>query len=469
MDVQYQIRHQAMQNTAALGEIRDFVDRIGERDRRTSEEAKAFELESVRLPPIRGEGPPAAEASRGGYTADDYREAGNKLFKAGDVRTALRYYEKAAAMGAGQAAALGNAGLCHLRLKNEQKALDCFNRALELDPRYLKVLVRRGRLLGEMGSFEASLRDFTLALELSPAERRGEVEADIRKVRAEWEAELARRAQQAEREPSGSGAAERRGEAGRVEIEIEADEGPADGAGVRLAVEIEEESGGEQAGEGDAEGGREGAAEPGDVPTAGGEPSALPVSAGAEGARGVGEPQAASEAAGASSVLATSAASAAASSPSPQAPPAPPASSVPSAPSASPVPPVPPPPANSSAFFADVKALSARPEALADYLNGFHTSKVPALLSSQFTESELAAIVAAASAGRMSPKKAVNTLFATLSLPKFDLIEQFLSPETRARIAALLEDLRPALQADPVSAGRAAQVAASYRLGSPAE
>jgi tetratricopeptide (TPR) repeat protein len=127
--------------------------------------------------------------------AEERRVIGKECFVMHRVRSALRQYDKGLLALQGPEAALGgggngreeepdeavlahaqgrallvtllvNASLCHLRLKDYAATRHMASRALALEPRNAKALLRRGQALAALADAEGAQRDFRAALEL---------------------------------------------------------------------------------------------------------------------------------------------------------------------------------------------------------------------------------------------------------------------------------------------------------------
>ncbi|KYN39743.1 Mitochondrial import receptor subunit TOM70, partial [Trachymyrmex septentrionalis] len=101
-------------------------------------------------------------------TAQKYKNAGNVRFKLGKYNEAIAEYNKAIDICPKEnvedlAIFYQNRAAAYEQLKryNSVKA-DC-TKALELNPKYVKALLRRARILEQLGDFEAALKDITIA------------------------------------------------------------------------------------------------------------------------------------------------------------------------------------------------------------------------------------------------------------------------------------------------------------------
>lgn len=184
IDIQAKIRHQALSNAAALKEVGEFVERISRKDEETTHAASTFDPSTVKIPPVRCYEIPLEEEKSGLYTAEEYKSVGNKLFGERKFEKALDYYECAGRIDPAMAAAFGNAGLCYQKLNRTDEALASFSRAIEIDPKYAKILVKRGRIYLDRGEYSAASSDLSLALTLLPEKGRQEVQHDLDNVRS---------------------------------------------------------------------------------------------------------------------------------------------------------------------------------------------------------------------------------------------------------------------------------------------
>lgn len=65
-------------------------------------------------------------------------------------------------------ACLCNASLCHYRLGEMRKAIDCASKVLIKNPRYVKALFRRAKAYRELDEYENASADINLAIECNP-------------------------------------------------------------------------------------------------------------------------------------------------------------------------------------------------------------------------------------------------------------------------------------------------------------
>jgi len=108
--------------------------------------------------------------------ADCVRQSGNKLFSASDFTGAIRKYEKALRylnfsssydddkLRASKIPALSNSAACYLKLNRNSDALEVCDKALQLDPKNVKVLFRKAQAQCNSKDFEDSMRTLREAL-----------------------------------------------------------------------------------------------------------------------------------------------------------------------------------------------------------------------------------------------------------------------------------------------------------------
>eukprot|EP01122_Echinamoeba_exundans_P000083 TRINITY_DN10067_c0_g1_i1.p1 TRINITY_DN10067_c0_g1~~TRINITY_DN10067_c0_g1_i1.p1 ORF type:complete len:359 (+),score=83.35 TRINITY_DN10067_c0_g1_i1:35-1111(+) len=100
--------------------------------------------------------------------AAEEKEKGNKLFTQGNIAGALECYEEAILLDPTQPIYFGNACQCLIKLKKFKEVIHYADEALELDPKFVKALMRRATAKFELKNFEGAIQDLRAALEIEP-------------------------------------------------------------------------------------------------------------------------------------------------------------------------------------------------------------------------------------------------------------------------------------------------------------
>ncbi|KAG8534132.1 uncharacterized protein KY384_000976 [Bacidia gigantensis] len=105
---------------------------------------------------------------------DTLREDGNRFYKLGKLKDAVETYTKALDVDSGNKLAnakiIHNRALAYMKLKDYKAALSDCDRALTLDPSFLKARKTRANALGESGSWDDSVREWKSIAEQHPEE-----------------------------------------------------------------------------------------------------------------------------------------------------------------------------------------------------------------------------------------------------------------------------------------------------------
>lgn len=116
---------------------------------------------------------PALETSNsptsGSFTsATQYYERGNELRKQGNNQAALEQYNKAIELDPKYIAAYNNRGNVRDDLSDKQGAIEDYNKALELNPKYALAYYNRARIRSDLGEKKIALQDYNQSIELDP-------------------------------------------------------------------------------------------------------------------------------------------------------------------------------------------------------------------------------------------------------------------------------------------------------------
>ncbi|KAG5363628.1 TPR repeat-containing thioredoxin TTL4 [Yarrowia sp. B02] len=109
--------------------------------------------------------------------AEDFKARGNKWFKKGDndsLKRAINRYDSALRtcpvyLHQKRAIYWSNKAACYMKLGDDQKAVDCCNQALGLDPDYVKALNRRAAAnekIGKWANLQSASDDYNKLVEL---------------------------------------------------------------------------------------------------------------------------------------------------------------------------------------------------------------------------------------------------------------------------------------------------------------
>ncbi|KAK9506632.1 hypothetical protein O3M35_008527 [Rhynocoris fuscipes] len=100
--------------------------------------------------------------------ANEYKEKGNELVKFGKWKEAIEFYDKAIQLNGNEAVYYGNRGYCYLQLNDlEQAELDC-TQALNINSKYVKVLLRRALIRIKNDQLKDAAIDLDNLLQIDP-------------------------------------------------------------------------------------------------------------------------------------------------------------------------------------------------------------------------------------------------------------------------------------------------------------
>ncbi|KAG0540639.1 hypothetical protein BDA96_03G426100 [Sorghum bicolor] len=108
--------------------------------------------------------------------ANDAKAEGNKLFGAGQYEEALSQYEMALQIAAElessediRAACHSNRAVCFLKLGKHDETIKECTKALELNPTYLKALLRRAEAHEKLEHYDEAIADMKKVIEMDPS------------------------------------------------------------------------------------------------------------------------------------------------------------------------------------------------------------------------------------------------------------------------------------------------------------
>lgn len=154
---------------AMEAELDEEETREEESRRRHFQDLKDQQDEAHKMTPVEvGNLPSGVPEAHRRHMADSEKEKGNEAFYAKDWEEAEAYYSRSLHFGTDDPSTWANRALVRLKLEKAAAALQDCDHALELNPRYMKALHRKGKALHELKRYEEAVRCFQLALAESP-------------------------------------------------------------------------------------------------------------------------------------------------------------------------------------------------------------------------------------------------------------------------------------------------------------
>ena len=103
------------------------------------------------------------------FLANQKLEEGNKLYYAKDYNGAIKLYDEVIKFGE-YAEAYNNRGNAYSDLGQKERAIQDFNKAIQLNPNYAKAYNNRGNAYDDLGQKERAIQDYTRSIELNNPE-----------------------------------------------------------------------------------------------------------------------------------------------------------------------------------------------------------------------------------------------------------------------------------------------------------
>jgi len=100
--------------------------------------------------------------------AEEEKEKGNELFKKGDYATAMKHYSEAIARNPEDAKLYSNRAACYTKLAAFDLGLKDCEKCLQLDPKFIKAWIRKGKILQGMQDSGKAMTAYQKALEMDP-------------------------------------------------------------------------------------------------------------------------------------------------------------------------------------------------------------------------------------------------------------------------------------------------------------
>ncbi|KAG4067461.1 hypothetical protein HA402_009698 [Bradysia odoriphaga] len=103
--------------------------------------------------------------------ANEFKKIGNDHYKNGDFSASIDSYSSGIGIcplrcSSERAILYGNRSAAHLQLSNNTMAIEDCSKAIDLNPKYTKVVLRRAKLYEENDKLDESLEDFKAVLEM---------------------------------------------------------------------------------------------------------------------------------------------------------------------------------------------------------------------------------------------------------------------------------------------------------------
>lgn len=97
-----------------------------------------------------------------------HKEKGNEYFNKGEYAEALKQYEEAKRRNPKDAVLYNNSAICLIRMMKFNEALKEVNKALELNPTFVKAMVRKASIHNSLKEYHKALDLYKKVLELEP-------------------------------------------------------------------------------------------------------------------------------------------------------------------------------------------------------------------------------------------------------------------------------------------------------------
>jgi len=110
----------------------------------------------------------AHDRSYSDYTAEDHFHLGLRLRQQGRIKKAIDHYDKAIELNPQDAEAYYNRGNAKRALGDHQGAITDFDKAIELNPKDAEAYNNRGNAKADSGNYQEAIIDYNKAIELNP-------------------------------------------------------------------------------------------------------------------------------------------------------------------------------------------------------------------------------------------------------------------------------------------------------------
>eukprot|EP01130_Rhizamoeba_saxonica_P001921 TRINITY_DN1173_c1_g1_i1.p1 TRINITY_DN1173_c1_g1~~TRINITY_DN1173_c1_g1_i1.p1 ORF type:complete len:192 (-),score=56.07 TRINITY_DN1173_c1_g1_i1:40-615(-) len=129
-------------------------------------------------------------------SSEQYKEAGNEYYIAGDIPEAIIRYSKGIEIAPDdsniKSVLYSNRAACYTRLENWDNVVKDCELSLEINPEYIRPLLRRAAAQQQLEEYRESLKDYNKILELDPTNKEASKGKNMVTPLAEEEEELER-------------------------------------------------------------------------------------------------------------------------------------------------------------------------------------------------------------------------------------------------------------------------------------
>jgi PGF-CTERM protein len=101
-------------------------------------------------------------------TAEEWIERGISFGLSGEHEKAIECFNKAIELNSNLAEAYYNRGISYYNLKQYERVIEDYNKAIELNPDYAEAYHNRGLAYKDLGQYERAIEDFNKTIELNP-------------------------------------------------------------------------------------------------------------------------------------------------------------------------------------------------------------------------------------------------------------------------------------------------------------
>jgi tetratricopeptide (TPR) repeat protein len=97
-----------------------------------------------------------------------YYNVGNLLSSSGDYRSAIDCYSKAIDLEPNYLSAYNNKGNCFSQLEDYSSALKCYDRAIQIDPNCIDAYCNKGNVFNNLKDFNEAIKYYNICVKIDP-------------------------------------------------------------------------------------------------------------------------------------------------------------------------------------------------------------------------------------------------------------------------------------------------------------